>query len=174
MPMETPEIIASEPANLYEIGYLLNPLIPTEGVSAEADKALRTPIEAVGGEVASQLMPFMRPLAYSITKSIGSKKSSYQDAYFGALRFELTADKIIALKESLDKSEMILRFLLIRLPKNAERVINFSYRKPASRHEGLADPSVAPKEVETVSKGEINEEQLDKEIEGLLIEQKVI
>lgn len=173
MPMETQEIIASEPVNLYEIGYLLNPLIPAEGVAAEADKALRTPIEALGGEVASQLMPFMRPLAYAVTKSIGSKKSSYKDAYFGALRFELTSDKIATLKESLDKSEMILRFLLIRLPKNAERVINFTYRKPASRHEGSPDRPVV-KETEPVEKVEINEEQIDKEIEGLLVEQSAI
>lgn len=170
--METPEIIDAKSTNLYEIGYLLNPLIPAEGVAAEADKALRTPIEALGGEVASQLMPFMRPLAYSVTKSIGSKKSSYKDAYFGALRFELTSDKIADLKESLDKSEMVLRFLLIRLPKNAERVINFTYRKPASRHDGSTERSTAPKETEILEKGEVNEEQLDKEIEGLL-EEKV-
>ncbi|MFA6416112.1 MAG: 30S ribosomal protein S6 [Candidatus Paceibacterota bacterium] len=166
--METQEIIAGQPANLYEIGYLLNPLIPAEGVSAEADKALRTPIEALGGEVTSQLMPFMRPLAYAVSKSIGSKRSSYKDAYFGALRFELTSDKIADLKDALDKSEMILRFLLIRLPKNAERVINFTYRKPASRHEGSADRPVA-KEAEAIEKVEINEEQIDKEIEDLLV-----
>lgn len=169
--METTENVNEKSASLYEIGYLLNPFISTENVANEVNKAFCAPIEAQNGEITSQLMPFMRPLAYAVSKSIGSKRDTYKDAYFGALRFEITPDKILAVKELLDKNEMVLRYILLRLPKNAERVINFSYRKPVSRHEANIGHH-ATKETEGAEDKveKIDEEQIDKKIEDLLVE----
>jgi len=171
MAMENEEMTVGSETNLYEIGYLLSPLVPIEEVASAIDKTFRMPIESLGGEVASQLMPFLRPLAYAVVKSVGSKRSSYKDAYFGAMRFDLKADQVEALNKMIEKSELVLRYILIRLPKSADRVITTGYRKPVIRREHSLEKII--KDEVVAEKGEMNEEQIDKEIEGLL-EEKVV
>jgi len=159
------------PLNLYEIAYLLSPLVPAENASTEFNSAIRLPLENLGGIFASELTPILRPLAYPVTKVIGSNHQKYNDAYFGATRFELSTQAILALKDMLDKNEQILRFMIIRLPKNADKAINPIYRKILApiRRENNDSPKGEITEVHEA----IDEVELDKEIEELL-EDKVI
>jgi ribosomal protein S6 len=167
---------ADQAQNLYEIGYLLSPFIAADQLAGELDKTFKITIEALGGKITSQLAPVMRPLAYSVSKSVGSKRTAYKDAYFGALRFELDAENALKLQQALDKTETLIRFLTIRLPKNADRTINFSHRKAVSATTSVTtarkDLGQAIVEKEEEVKTPVNEVELDKEIEGLLVETK--
>lgn len=176
-PMETTELEAAAPLYLYEIAYLLSPLVMAENAVAEVDKVIKAPIDSLGGNLTSQLAPILRPLAYPVAKTVSGKRQAYRDAYFGAARFELGSQPVLEFKNLLDKNEQLLRFMIMRLPKSADRAINPNYRKILATHR---DPLVTEtlKEEEAVVapelKGEVNKEELDKEIEGLLEEKAVI
>jgi ribosomal protein S6 len=165
--MERTENEAALPLYLYEIAYLVSPLVMAENVGSEVDKAIRTPIATLGGVLASELTPILRPLAYPVGKTIGSKRQSYKDAYFGAARFELDSQQILVLKDLLDKNDLLIRFMIMRLPKSADKAINPMYRKILAPHR---EASHLPKESETPveARGEVDKAELDKEIEGLL------
>lgn len=175
--METTELEAGAPLYLYEIAYLLSPLVMAENAATEVDKAIKAPIDSLGGNLTSQLAPILRPLAYPVAKTAGGKRQAYRDAYFGAARFEMSTKAVLEFKNLLDKNEQLLRFMIMRLPKSADKAINPSYRKILATHR---DPLAAdaPKDEEVVAtpepKGEVNPAELDKEIEGLLEEKAAV
>ncbi len=175
--MDKPEISQeAKPAKLYEIGYLLTPLLPSEQAAEVADTLFVSEIESAGGVVTSQLVPQMRPLAYPVAQSINSKISRFRDAYFGALRFELSSDEVVALKEKINKEEKVIRFLLVGLPKSASRTIeNYSRSSAMARRElnEVETPVFVPEElISEADKPEMTTEEIDKEIEDLLVEKQ--
>ncbi len=174
--METTEIEAGVPLYLYEIAYLLSPLVMSENATAEVDSSIVAPIGNLGGILTSQMTPILRPLAYPVMKVISSKHQSYRDAYFGAARFELSTQQVLVLKDLLDKNDQILRFMILRLPKSADKAINPIYRKilSSSRHDTpINSDLIKDVEAPVEPKEELNKEELDKEIEGLLEEKAV-
>ncbi len=156
-----------EQLNVYEVGYLLSPLVAEEKVVDEVNN-IRLVLEASGGLIVSEENPKMIGLAYTVSKSISSKKSSFDNAYFGAIKFSLLPNKISEVKVSLDKNDLILRFLIIKTVKDTPRV-SFA---PASMGVVKTDPIKVAK-VETKEKETMTEQEIDKEIEGLLEETQV-
>lgn len=150
------EVEASEPI-LYEISYLLVPELE-EGKVGDFVDGLKTFISKEEGTVSNEGTPKLIPLAYEMSKSVANKKSKYNNAHFGWLKFELPADKIQNVKNHLDVSEILIRFLIIRASKEVSQP-----HRPAPKRR-----PVARKEVKE-DKGEVDEAQLDKEIEELLV-----
>lgn len=145
--------------SLYEVGYLLNPMITEESLTASVDELIRSAIERAGGVVTSQTQPKRRALAYQVGKSVNHKRTNFREAYFGAIRFEALPEVLAEIKKNLDQGELILRFILINIPRRAEAPV-VPKRIPARR------AKVADKV--TGEKTEISKEEIDKEIEGLL------
>jgi len=88
---------------IYEIGYLLSPLIPEEKLDEEIS-VLRKTIEDKGGFIMSEARPKIQKLAYPIKK--------LESAYFGWIKF--TADPS-SLPEI--KNPQIIRFLITEIIK---------------------------------------------------------
>ncbi len=167
---DTENLGDTEP-KIYEIGYLLVPFIPAEAVGEAVTKEIKAKILALGGTVTSEMDPVMTKLAYTVRKTIANKINKFNDAYFGALRFKLPADRTITLKEELRKSDQLLRFLLIVLPKGSEIIVvpRRTYQRRDNRPFEIERIEKKEELKPELTKEEIGKE-IDKEIENLLEE----
>ncbi|MAZ41098.1 hypothetical protein CL654_03195 [bacterium] len=151
----------TEEPRVYEVSYLIVPGITEEEAGAEAAKvkALAT---GRGGESIADGAPKKITLAYPVVSSISNKNTTYTDAYFGWTKFTLEQEKINEVKEELDKNTNIVRFLIIKTTKETHVI------KPAPRRV-YKKKDEEPKVTKEEGKGPVDEKELDKEIEGLLV-----
>ena len=101
---------------VYELGYLILPSIAEDALSGVIDK-IRALINEVGGKELDGEAPFKYPLAYSMSKTIGASRYVLSDAYLGWIKFEVEPSKIAAVKAGVEKIAEIIRFLLIKAPR---------------------------------------------------------
>jgi ribosomal protein S6 len=151
---------------IYELGYLLVPYLPTEGVAGEVENLIKSKIEAEGGEVTSALEPVMTRLAYVITKILNNKHTKFSDGYFGALRFKVLPEAIKKLEAGWKKGDNLIRFLLISLPKGSENIITPKRVFPRRDDKSFEIERVMPEKEE--EKVVLSAEELDKEIDKLV------
>jgi len=153
--MENQEKITEKSyTQVYEIGYLLVPSIPEEKVGEES-ASVRTLIEEKGGVLIAEEMPKMKPLAYSISRFLNSKRERFNQAYFGWIKFELSNEDISSVKSGLDKNSHIIRSLCI----GTVRESTLARLKPTMFKKTTDSPK---------KKKEISEEELEKSIEKLV------
>ena len=168
----------------YELGYLLSPLVAGEQLESALNAAIKSKLEKLGGSVTGELMPKMIPLAYTVGKHINNKRVRFTEAYFGAMRFEIDPAQVAELKAILERTDEVLRSLLIKLDKHADKT-QLRARLPERRSyyspvpsEPVAEisaenPALDIKVEEKVSEKPImTEAEIDKEIDGLLDEAK--
>lgn len=155
------ELEAKE-AKTYEIGYLLTPFLPLEKVEETIEAMYKAWITDLGGTIIVKHAPKMRSLAYPVVKFINNKKSSFTEAYFGAVKFQLSPAEIRTQKEIIEKDGNIIRFLVVSVPKNPERAV---FSRGVKREWVRAAATVSEK---TEKGEEMSSEEIDKEIEGLL------
>ena len=140
--------------NLYELSYLLVPIITTEKLADEVN-AIRGVIESKEGLILNEEHPKMRDLAYEIAHMVaGGKRTRYENAYFGWMKFNLAQDVLIKLNADLKKNNVLLRYLIINLTKEIGNPIkNDSNKiKMAKRTKKIS-----------------SDKEIDKEIENLLV-----
>lgn len=97
----------------YELGYLLVPTAPETEVPALVER-LKTAITAAGGTLASEGAPEFIDLAYTMEKSIASKKMKYSQGYFGWMKFEAVPEAADALKKAFDGMPEVIRYILVK------------------------------------------------------------
>jgi len=130
---------------LYEIGYLLTPLIPADKLDDEVN-LIRSAIEKEKGLITGEEAPKSRSLAYEIKK--------FTTASFGWIRFMARPDALENLKKSFDGNANLLRFLIL----NAEKETIF--QKPLRAVRAKSADTQTPRE-------EIKEEEIDKKLEEI-------
>ncbi len=145
---------------VYELGFHLSPDIGDENVAKEFGD-IKALIEEAGGTFISEEAPHSMPLAYDMEKVIANKKNTYSKAYFGWVKFELTSDKLAAIKIKLDEMVTVIRFLLIK----TVRENTLAPKKIVQKIEGAA-PKRTVREKETA--GPVDEAEVDKEIDAML------
>lgn len=101
---------------VYEIGYLILPSIPEDKLSLITD-AIRKVITKEGGTEIDAEAPFKEALAYTMSKTISASRYVLSDAYLGWIKFEVDRAKAPTIKAGVEKIEEILRFLLIKAPR---------------------------------------------------------
>lgn len=148
---------------IYEIGYLLAPTILEEDVAGRYGD-LKEAVHIAGGNVISDDMPRMMPLAYEMIKTIANVNHKFDSAYFGWVKFEMDPEKVLELKRKLEADTGILRFLIIK----TVRENTIATKRFASRDIFRQKPS-EKKDAEQPAP-EINKEEIDKEIEALVTE----
>lgn len=154
----------NEGVKIYEVGYLLVPELAESAVAEEVGNLKALITDSLGGMEISSEMPRMIDLAYSMEKRLGQKKEFYSKAHFGWIKFELPSEKISEIKSALEKNNKIIRSLIIKtVRENTMAVKKVFTRSPEvsarKRADGEKEPSLP-----------INEEELDKTIEELVIE----
>ena len=101
---------------IYEITYLILPSIPEDKLSGVTDMIRKVIAKGEGKEIDAE-EPFLTPLAYSITKSVGASRYVLSDAYLGWIKFEVERAKAPIIKAGMEKLAEVLRFLLIKAPR---------------------------------------------------------
>lgn len=133
---------------LYELGFILVPTMPETEVPGSVD-ALKSLITSVEGVVRTEGTPEYIDLAYTMEKTVGSKKSKYSQGYFGFIKFEASPEALEALKKSLDAAENLVRYLLIKT--NAENTIVFKKPKVEAKRGGtLSEEEILEEDAETL------------------------
>ena len=101
---------------VYELGYLALPSIAEDHLSQVVDSLKSAITKAGGTEIASE-NPFKQELAYTMSKTVGASRYVVNDAYIGWIKFEAEAEAAPKVKEAVEKMDEILRFLLIKAPR---------------------------------------------------------
>lgn len=101
---------------IYEIGYSILTSVPEEKLGDVVSK-IKKAVTDVGGVLLDGEEPYLEKLAYSMSKTIGARKYVADEAYIGWQKFESAPENTPSIKESLDKIDELLRFLLIKAPR---------------------------------------------------------
>ncbi len=140
---------------IYELGYLLTPLVPEEKVNEEIS-VLRGDIEKKKGLIIGEEIAKMRKLAYTIKKP---NAGSFDSVYFGWIKFVIGGEFLSGVRESLKKNAKIVRFLFLDITKE-ESIKKIPAGRVIKRKKVIAKEA-KPKE-------EIKTEEIDKKLEELL------
>ncbi len=102
----------------YELGYLMLPTVGVGDVSEKVSEIIGE-ITSRDGEVLSSNSPEVIFLEYDMSKVVGNKNLTFSSAYFGWMRFKISPSKVREVRDAVDSNKVILRSLLIKLPKEA-------------------------------------------------------
>src|ERR1035437_9892092 len=84
-------------ARIYEVGFHIVPLVAEENVPKEFGD-IKLVLEKQKGVMISEELPRLRPLAYTIAKTVAGKKHIFDKAYFGWIKFEADASALPHIK----------------------------------------------------------------------------
>ena len=96
---------------IYEVGYHIIPTVLEENVE-KAVGEIRSVIEKAGGTFIAEGAPAMTRLAYEMQSQDGDKRSHFDKAYFGWIKFEAPIAAAAALEEYLKTTVAILRHII--------------------------------------------------------------
>lgn len=154
---------------LYEIGYLLSPLVPAETKEESVIKEINEVIIQNGGQIEAEIAPAYLKLAYPVSKTLNHKHSIYKEAYFGATRFTVTPAALLAVKAIFDKSPMLLRFLITTVAAGSPFEVTTAKEVVADKSgstEVLPEAELVPPSPEAAP---ADTKAIDQEIDNLLV-----
>lgn len=124
---------------VYELGFLILPSIPEDNLPNVTNVIRKVITKAGGIEIAAE-EPFKETLAYSMSKTIGASRYVVSDAYLGWIKFESDRAKATVIKAGIEKIEEVLRFLLIKAPR--ETTFTFAKARAATEVSPLEEVGV--------------------------------
>lgn len=133
---------------IYEVGYLVLPSIPEEGLNAVVDK-MKAVVEKAGGKTLDGEAPFKQELTYTMSKTVGASKYVANEAYLGWMKFELEPVSAPEVKVEFDKIDEILRFLIIKAPR--ESAFTFAKAREALLEKAREEKALAEAPEEEVA-----------------------
>jgi ribosomal protein S6 len=153
--------IAQEARPVYEVGFHVVPTVGDEGVAGVVDQVR----SALGSaEIISEQFPQKIRLAYIVERAESGKRSKFDEAYFGSVKFAVDREEIPALEAALRSNKNVLRFLLIETVREEAGAVPRRAVFSSDRLEGQTIEK-APRQAEAAA--EVSEEELDKSIDAL-------
>lgn len=134
-----------EGLTVYEVGYLVLPSLDENKVR-EVTEAIKAAIDKEEGKVFDGEEAEMMDLAYTMTKTIGASRYVVNEAYVGWLKFEAEPSRVLKIKGEIEKMDEILRFLLIKAPKETTFTFAEARKKLAEKENEGKNESEAPSE----------------------------
>ena len=125
---------------VYELGYLILPSVAEDQLPSVVN-SIKEIIAKGEGKVFDGEDPFKYDLSYTMSKTVGSRRYVVSDAYIGWLKFEAEPEAAALVKAGVEKMEEILRFLLIKAPR--ESAFTFEKAKALIAEKAAALESVA-------------------------------
>lgn len=158
--------------SVYEIGYLIGASIPGEKILGEAE-AVKKLIADAGASFIAEEAPKRERLAYTIrVKNVSGSYESYDEAYFGWIKFELASKAVEALKKAVESRPSVIRMILITtvrentyLGKRAASVA-----AEASNHPSSAEAAKLEEKKEAIVSAPASIEDMDKSIDAMVKE----
>lgn len=150
---------------IYEVGFHILPTVPEEKLQEVVSK-LEDSINKNGGSIISEEFPKIRNLSYEIKKRVETKYLSFNKAYFGWVKFEMLSASIDKVDKEMKSNENILRFIIV---KTIRENTMHTFKSPIMNREEIVKVS---KDLPVqAGKVEISEEEIDKSIDELVIDQ---
>ncbi len=125
-------------ARVYELSYLILPSLTEEQMLGVGDRLEET-VRAYGHKLDGEI-PEKIDLAYTMTHVRGASRYVVNEAYIGWIKFEAPPEKLSSLKEKISEIEEIIRFLIIKAPRNTD----FTFAK--ARAQKIAERELAREE----------------------------
>ena len=147
---------------VYEVGYLLLPSIPEEHIP-EAVNAIKALIKGAHGVSLSEEDPRLRPLAYEMTKHIGTENVRFNTAYFGSMKFEVVGSDLPTIKTNLEALDSMLRFLIMKIGREQVHI-----SRPASTDVEIVGEEISASEEAAFVPEVTSQDELDKSIDALV------
>ena len=110
---------AGDESRVYELGFHLDPELPTEEVK-KAYQAVRAAIEEKGAIVAEG-EPIKIPLAYTISRQEVAGRRDFDSAYFSWIVYETSAANHAEIVSAAGANKQIVRFIDLLTTKDAAR-----------------------------------------------------
>ena len=118
--MTTEQVVDEKvPARVYEVAYLVSPNVPEEKV-AEVVGRLKAVLEKQNAFILSDEFPKFRQLAYTLVKPLGGKNEKYPSAYFGWIKFEVSASVLEEIQRAFERDSELVRFLIVKVDKDSK------------------------------------------------------
>lgn len=151
---------------VYELGYHILPTVVADDLEGEVAK-LRNAIEKRGGSFIAEGTPEMTTLAYPIFVNNGGKNSKYETAYFGWIKFEMSASQAVALNDDdFTANKQVLRHILIKTTREETRA-QLQTEQNIILREVRTTGTIEKKEVKE-ERGEVSEEEIKKSIDDMV------
>jgi ribosomal protein S6 len=158
--MENEEVMEGT-GSVYELAYLFVPTIAEDAVIGTFGD-LKAYLEKKGAIFIQEELPKMMQLAYEMSRTIENKKTWFETAYFGFIKFEMDPSAVESITPELSRNEDIIRFMIVKTVREntiaGKRVHGTGTRKRAVREDGT--PEV-----------ELSKEQIEAEIDALVSEE---
>jgi len=152
---------------IYEIGYHILPSISEEELPAHVS-AIKDMIKKEAGVFIMEEAPAKISLAYPMSKMEEGKRSIFEGAYFGWVKFETQRTHIGNIKHALDENNNVLRFLIIETVREDTRAPRRSVT--AQKVETLAKSKPMVKLTKKETSAPIVDSEIDRTIEELVVE----
>ena len=152
---------------IYEVGYMIVPAVKEEDLEKTVG-TVRSEAEKAGANFIAEGAPAMTKLAYEMftANGKGGKRSPYDRAYFGWLKFEAKLSAAKALDTALMQNKDILRHVIFKTVREDTRA---KMKAPTLREVRRTDTiKAAPRPVTTDEvKAPVSEEVLEKALHDL-------
>lgn len=155
-------------AGIYEAGFHILPTVPEERLQEVVSKLVDF-ITKNGGVIISEEFPKIRNLSYEIKKRVETKYFSFGKAYFGWVKFEILPASIGKIEMEMKNNENILRFIILKTIR--ENTMHVFKSPMVSRENNKEEIVRVSKDIDVKEKVEISEEEIDKSIDELVIDQ---
>lgn len=155
------ENTSKEGMQVYEVGFHIAPFVGDENVAHEVT-GIKDALDKIKAEVISEDFPRLRPLAYPIDKQIKGAKITSNEAYFGWIKFEAPTESIDSFKKTMESLDNVIRFLIMKTVRENTLYGAKFLRDKEVKRERKEEEKNEPKQ-------EINEAELDKSIESLVV-----
>lgn len=100
-------------SRVYEISFIFDNKLD-EGTALEKANALKQSIATLGGSFISEEAPYMRELAYEMTRVVNNVNVRFNEGYFGWIKFELDAEKVKEFEKAIKLDEEVVRYLVVK------------------------------------------------------------
>ncbi len=111
--MSKKETKTTENAQLYELGFHINPTLAEEGANAVFSK-IKEVIINNNGEVVKEGALKLIKLCYTIVKKIEGVNTRFNTAYFGWVKFNAESSDIESIKKAADNNVSIVRYIIVK------------------------------------------------------------
>lgn len=122
-------------SRVYEISFIFDNKLD-EGTALEKSNAIKQSIATLGGSFISEETPYMRELAYEMTRVVNNINVRFNEGYFGWIKFELDGAKVKELEKSIKLDEEVVRYLVVKTVR--ENTV-YTKRAPVIKAESLVN-----------------------------------
>lgn len=138
-------------SRIYEISFIFDNKLD-ESAALEKGNAIKQSIATLGGSFISEEAPYMRELAYEMTRVVNNVNVRFNEGYFGWIKFEMEPAKVKELEKGLKLDEQLVRYLIVTTVR--ENTV-YTKRAPVIKAESLVDNETDDVNIDTTKDAEI-------------------